>query len=174
MRTIRISVLLTAFLALPLGVALAQPVPPQLKAEADRAFSNGHEFFIWYDGTEPIKGETLDFSVSIAAHLSADFRCVARNSEASPSYLISTTVLVVSSATKERTLETVTFGGPEGFEPKSCGKVAAQFTWSEHKLTGEGYADILLIARAASATKTVDKKAEPRPLSNTIRVKIKF
>ncbi|HPT29228.1 MAG TPA: hypothetical protein PLZ95_22610 [Bryobacteraceae bacterium] len=153
--------------------AQGQDAPAGQQEAADRAFAEGFKYYIWYEGTEPLTAT----AASTQAVETPQFRIPARTLTMIPSikfnYLAKpgkpAPFMIRSRVTAFEKVGGQAFGWStvsEKIEVKAQSGVESTMLIVEALLSGEGYFELHLIEPSKN------KKAEPKPLSNTIRIRV--
>jgi hypothetical protein len=154
-------------------------IPPEHAEKAKQAFEAGYPYYIWYDGKEPLHGDSLPGvgPFSIRGMIQFDIQYAA-NGETLPPFLKHEAVVVQEGKGKNKSLKRYLNDSVDPIQPKTRSDKTSVTYLSMVQLSGEGDIEISLIepeAKSKAAESAgADKKPEPRQLSNTLRVHVVF
>lgn len=168
------------------GGARAQDVPPAHRDAAQQAFAEGYAYYIWYEGAEPVVLENVKLDgipgtnigpQSVGA-LQMSFRYLAADERARPPFLIRTSAVA---SRGDNTPVRKAMISQEATQPAtSSGTAGTMFgTVDGTTLSGEGQLEVVLLdapgkakTKAKAKSRAAADPAEPRQLSNTLRVRL--
>ena len=141
------------------GVSQAQDTPPQQVAAAQQSFAEGLDYYLWYEGAEPIR---VGRGCSPTAMFLLKFQYLARNEKAYRPFRIQ---LLVEARDQEeqKTVQMSTISNTVRPGTRT-GQESSMFA-TARVLSGEGYAEVVLIDPASKA-------GSLRRVSNGLRVRI--
>ena len=141
------------------GNIQAQSTAPDRKEEAKRAFASGFDYYLWYQGKEPVSPEAA-MSAFFGTVLAPNIEYHAKDEKVFTPYKLRMEAHALNETDKKPILFSTT---TDTITPKTqIGTEGAIFVADKTKLSGPGYLEAYLIE---TQTNTV-----PRHLSNTIRV----
>lgn len=158
MKPLTSTILLATLIIFPCSLANAEDVPQKIIEAAKQVFEEGYEYYIWYEGDEPIEGSHIMGS----AFFSIQFRYLSKPD--SPLTPFSTQISVVGTGATATSFAAYTSfsRGPRPHSEKS-GVEEAYFQFNG-KISGEGDADVCLVVPAG----------KERRLSNCFQVHVTF
>jgi hypothetical protein len=184
-RPMSILLALFSFLSAAIG---AQDIPPQYNEAAQRAFTEGFQYYIWHEEKEPIwvdnfkteGSRAMSVASSAGVYARIPLKFAANNGVAPSPFRIRIVVSAVyaSDSDKGYTMSTTT----SDIKPTGrIGDLASAFA-AEANLSGYGYAEVYLIEpesvakpkRKPKGTGPTSDLNEPRRLSNSIRIRMFF
>jgi hypothetical protein len=159
------------FLALATGLVKAQDIPPQHQEAAQQTFAEGLAYYVWYEGAEPVTAYAISKpavtgpipfpAIQVTLGPPVEFRYVANSAKAAR-YRIQSAVSALERTSNQPVRLSSSTVKP--IQPKARSGSESSILSVNALLSGEGYWELYLIEPSA--------KAEPKHLSNTIRIRV--